>query len=173
MKPCSSVCSMCRYAANRYCQCAVSQAKRRYKTSGRDICWSHQSSLEDWTTQLNSQLIFSNFENDTKIKPYAIFYDEANEEVVIAILGTLSLEDCITDALASPVSLTIDAIESLEGDSNSSRWAHEGMLKSAKRIKQDIDDRRILKDLHMLTSFDESSLLNLRTSRVSCSNFCT
>ena len=53
----------------------------------------------------NSRLIYANFSNDVSIRPYAVFYDTAKQCLVITIRGTLSLEDCITDATAEPKSL--------------------------------------------------------------------
>lgn len=44
-----------------------------------------------------SELIHISFQSDLLHKPYAIFLDHKEEQVVITIRGTLSIEDCITD----------------------------------------------------------------------------
>lgn len=110
---------------------------------GSDPCWSHRSAIGEWTSQeLDTQLVYTNVTNSTRLKPYAIFYDEAEDEVIIAIRGTLSLDDCITDALAEPARLQ------LEGDAEDvERWAHEGMLQSAHAIRKDIQQKQLLEQL--------------------------
>ena len=37
--------------------------------------------------------------------PYALLLDRSRRAVVLTIRGTLSLEDCLTDAMADPASL--------------------------------------------------------------------
>ena len=71
-------------------------------------------------SRTKSQLVFANFSNDISIKPYAIFVDHdkqvilelivatslhTHKAIVISIRGTLSLEDCVTDAMAHSESL--------------------------------------------------------------------
>jgi hypothetical protein len=51
----------------------------------------------------NTELVYVSFKNDTTHKVYAVFLDHEKEQVVIAIRGTLSLEDCITDAICDPI----------------------------------------------------------------------
>jgi hypothetical protein len=43
------------------------------------------------------------FKNNTRIKPYGVFLDHEKEWIVIAVRGTLSLEDCITDVVCEAV----------------------------------------------------------------------
>lgn len=51
----------------------------------------------------NTQLAYASFANDTNRKPFLVLLDHEKETVVIAVRGTLSLEDCVTDALCDPV----------------------------------------------------------------------
>ncbi len=53
--------------------------------------------------QKNSELIHVSYKNDTRNKPYGIFLDHEKEWVVVVVRGTLSLEDCITDAICESV----------------------------------------------------------------------
>jgi sn1-specific diacylglycerol lipase len=56
--------------------------------------------------------------------------------VVITVRGTLSLEDCITDAMAQPESLKDAGHDwSFVGDK---RYAHSGMLNSAIEIRKSL-----------------------------------
>ncbi len=57
-------------------------------------------------------------------------------KVVVAIRGTLSIQDCMTDCIADDESL--DAL-GLAGE-----FAHDGMYKSARNIKGDLDGHNLL-----------------------------
>ena len=54
------------------------------------------------TDQLKDvELAFVSFKNDLHSKPYAVFIDREKAAVVVAIRGTLSTEDCITDLICA------------------------------------------------------------------------
>lgn len=117
---------------------------------GSDPCGTHRTAIGDWTSQeLDTQLIHSNITISTKIKPYAVFYDAHSNEVVIAIRGTLSLEDCVTDAMADPVQFDSNGFVRVHEMTNNpnARWAHEGMLICALSIRDDIFQKQILSNL--------------------------
>lgn len=167
---------------------------------GSDLLHSHRTAIGDWTRKeveslrmvdidnsskhmsenlLSSQiqLIYSNVTNSTKIKPYAVFYDAFIDEVVIAIRGTLSLEDCITDAMAIPVKFNSkglireDTNHSREYDGEKVRWAHEGMLLCALAIKEDIEKKQILDNNALGRLFDSTSPLMKVTTRLAITVF--
>jgi sn1-specific diacylglycerol lipase len=58
--------------------------------------------------------------------PYYVVADHQHKKIVIAIRGTLSLEDTLTDLAARPVPMSVEDPE-LEG-----MEAHGGMLKAAR-----------------------------------------
>ena len=110
---------------------------------GSDPCFTHRSSVGDWTESvLRTQLVYLSLRNDVLLKPYSVFYDRLRDEVVISIRGTLSLEDCITDIKADPAPLYVSG--EVWGGDNTPRWAHEGMLRAAKAVYQDLQSNRIL-----------------------------
>jgi len=92
--------------------------------------------------QKNSELIHVSYKNDTRNKPYGIFLDHEKEWVVIAVRGTLSLEDCITDAICEPVELTEAGKQ--WGFDGSNRWAHGGFLRAATQIRTEIENAKLL-----------------------------
>lgn len=54
------------------------------------------------TDQLKgTELAFVSFKNDVHNKPYGVFIDREKSAVIIAIRGTLSIEDCITDSICA------------------------------------------------------------------------
>jgi len=107
------------------------------------------------------QLIYSTVSNSTKVKPYAVFYDAYSDEVVIAIRGTLSLDDCVTDAMAEPVQFNSFGLITDPNDTNNERvrWAHEGMLLCALAIKDDLEKKQILDNNSLGRIFDSFSPL--------------
>lgn len=115
---------------------------------GSDCCGSHLFALKDWTKDLSCKIIYANLTNDTTMKPFAVFFDSSRNELIISIRGTLSLEDCITDAMAEPAEMT-EAGEQW-GFHGQNRWAHEGMLRSALHIRQDLDEKKIFTLVKML-----------------------
>lgn len=69
----------------------------------------------------------------------------APQAVVIAIRGTLSLEDCISDALAEAASM--QAAGEKWGFDGNGKFAHSGMLRAAMWIRDDLETSGLLQDL--------------------------
>jgi hypothetical protein len=132
----------------------------------------------------HSELIYASFTNNTMAKPYAIFRGEAictiasikliclyllpscgtdhfRKEIIIVVRGTLSLEDCITDAVcdAEEVLLYGECINCLSqfricfqlseageiwGFNGAGKYAHSGMLRAAMHIRKEIETSGIL-----------------------------
>lgn len=90
----------------------------------------------------DTELLFVSYRNDTFHKPYAVFLDHLKEQVVITIRGTLSLEDCITDAICDPCEMSEVGKE--WGFDGTGRWAHAGMLKAANSIRMELETSNIL-----------------------------
>jgi sn1-specific diacylglycerol lipase len=53
-----------------------------------------------------TEVLYASYVNDTTHKPFAVVLDHEKQLLVVAIRGTLSLEDCITDALCDPASVS-------------------------------------------------------------------
>ncbi len=47
--------------------------------------------------------MYASFADDMSNKAYAVALDHDRQLVVVTLRGTLSLEDCVTDALCDPV----------------------------------------------------------------------
>eukprot|EP00884_Botryococcus_braunii_P011575 jgi/Botrbrau1/20418/Bobra.0006s0072.2 len=84
--------------------------------------------------------------------PYLIALDHTTRSVVVAIRGTYSLEDVITDSVAEPERLLGDWLpadlltSSPEGD-RTAFLVHSGILAAAKAVLQDLDVNGILGEL--------------------------
>jgi hypothetical protein len=54
----------------------------------------------------NSELVYFSNKNETVTQPFGIFLDHSKKWIVIALRGTVSLEDCITNALCEPIEVS-------------------------------------------------------------------
>jgi hypothetical protein len=90
-----------------------------------------------------AELIYANFNSTVGFTPYAMYLDHINKSVVIAIRGTLSLDDCITDVQIETISLSHYADK--HGVKNvKDRYAHRGFAANASNIIDDIEEHGIL-----------------------------
>jgi len=70
-----------------------------------DNCFqAHEAALREFLGQKDVDLVYARFTNSVYDRPYAILVDHKWQCVVVTIRGTLSLEDCLVDANADPVS---------------------------------------------------------------------
>ena len=168
MKPCSGICSLCH---SRFCKIGFSKSVFKAKKvngkvksedkhgdiSGDNCCSTSHAGIASIIKKNNAEIVYAAFENDSTAKPYAIFLDHDKECIVIAIRGTLSLEDCITDVLADPVEL-VEAGERWGFDGRNS-WTHMGFLKAAARIRNDLENSKILQ--YLLGQTDTASAVSM------------
>jgi len=168
MKPCSGICSLCH---SRFCKIGFSKSVFKAKKangkvksedkhgdiSGDNCCSTSHAGIASIIKKNNAEIVYAAFENDSTAKPYAIFLDHDKECIVIAIRGTLSLEDCITDVLADPVEL-VEAGERWGFDGRN-RWTHMGFLKAAARIRNDLENSKILQ--YLLGQTDTASAVSM------------
>ena len=89
--------------------------------------------------------MYCSFANTLTMKPYGIFLDRKDRVVVVAIQGTLSLEDGLTDAICEAAELTSAGV--VHGFDGAGRWVHAGFLRGAEAIVDDIVERNLLPPL--------------------------
>lgn len=72
----------------------------------------HEAGLLEFTRGKGAdcELAYATFINSIYERPYAIFVDHKWQSVVLAIRGTLSLEDLVNDAHAEPVSVCLPCV---------------------------------------------------------------
>lgn len=72
---------------------------------GDNFFRAHEAGLLEFTRNKGTDcdLAYATFINSIYERPYALFVDHKWQTVVLAIRGTLSLEDLINDAHAEPV----------------------------------------------------------------------
>jgi sn1-specific diacylglycerol lipase len=111
---------------------------REVLIEGDNCCKLHNAGLQMFTKQLDrTELAYVSFKNDISHKPYGVFVDHQKGWIVIAVRGTLSLEDCVTDAACEPEEMVAAGNEF--GFNGENLWAHGGMLKVALHIRRELD----------------------------------
>lgn len=155
MKPLTGLCSLC---VSRCCrnECKHKQSSSSSSSStytqynkriiGDQCCSANESGLQSIMKDIDTELVYANFENDTICKPFAIFVDHDAESIIITVRGTLSLEDCMTDVLAESVELSESGRR--WGFDGSRKWTHAGFLKAAEKIRNEIELSQILRQLY-------------------------
>jgi len=136
---------------------------------GDNCCGLNQTGLSIITEHLsNTELVFVSFRNDTTHKVYAVFLDHDKAQVVVAIRGTLSLEDCVTDAICDPVEL--ESVGRQWGFDGRGKFAHSGMLKAALGIRAELEANDTLTRIFSGGAGDSTLQTPLR-ERQNCSHY--
>jgi len=129
-----------RHACHRTC-CCCCRRSRGPLVSEDMFERAVKATLADMPGHERSRLIYSSSDNAVKVTRYAIFVDELRREVVIAIRGTLSVSDAITDLLADPVELTDHAlVKGLPGH----HYVHLGFWEAAQNVLLDLEKNGVI-----------------------------
>jgi sn1-specific diacylglycerol lipase len=100
-----------------------------------------QAGIDDETTEL----IYAQLYNSFSEIPYCIIVDHAWKCVVLAIRGTFSLEDCVTDILIDPSSLEEMGHEF--GFDGQDQYCHGGVMTCAQIVYRDLERHGLLDKL--------------------------
>ena len=91
-------------------------------------------------------ILYMSFENSVLgALPYFIARDAKTQSVVLAVRGTLSVADCITDMMYEPAGLDGTLLGSAEGIPPGS-MAHNGVLGCARAVHADLLKHKALHD---------------------------
>lgn len=132
----------CRKHCNNSCCGSDDLSKHTPQVKGDNMCGINHAGLSHFTRNLQSEVLYVSYKNDTARKPFAVFLNEEDRTVVIAVRGSLSLEDCITDAIADPKELLEAGLK--WGFDGKDRFVHTGFLTAALSIREELDETGIL-----------------------------
>lgn len=107
-------------------------------------CFCYLAGLRKLSGLNEIDIMYASFENDLFRTPFVVCLDHEMQTVVIAIRGTLSMQDIITDLIAST--------EQIEFPEHPMFVVHKGMLKTALWVKQKLEEFEILEH-----SFEKAS----------------
>jgi len=112
---------------------------------GNDFCGVHKAALLLQAGIEDTDLVYAQLHSSFSEIPYCILIDHEWQSVVLAIRGTFSLEDCVTDVMVDP--------ESLEELGNEYRfnakdqYCHGGVMNCARIVMTDLNRHGILERL--------------------------
>ena len=126
---------------------------------GDNCCHVHRATLLAHAGLEDSDLVYAQLNCSYRETPYCIVLDHRWKTVVLAIRGTLSIEDCIVDVLVDPESL--EGLGTEYGFDGQGQACHRGALDETRWIMDDLRAHRILERL-LLGPNAEYSHYNLR-----------
>lgn len=106
------------------------RTRRHNGVEHHETCGCDTTAMKKITGLRNDEIILTSFENTIYRPCFYVAKDASTNSVVVAIRGTMSLEDCITDMVATPAEVMLDET------TNSRGWVHSGMLQSATNVLQ-------------------------------------
>jgi len=109
--------------------CRLMCRRKAFKFSavGEGCCRFDSAALLAFTGLQDRDIIFANFGNKVCLPGFFIAA-AAENEIVIGVRGTLSFQDCLTDAFAIPTLIKI------EGCPGEACYVHSGMLRGARNV---------------------------------------
>ena len=117
------------------CQCCTTPESESH-ISADNCCRGHMSALLAQANLDSSEVLYANFSNSIVENPYAVIADHKWRSIVLTIRGTMSLEDCITDALAE--SIPLEPLGRKYGFDGAGEYAHAGMVLCSEWIMEDL-----------------------------------
>ena len=131
--PCTGVCEL---AGNAICHPRRSCCNTNKNIIDDNVCgWKKASVLKSLGGIKDEDILYANFSNGVGVNPYLIIQDNEWKTIVIAIRGTLSFEDMISDVTITPVSL--EELGEQFGFDGRGEHCHSGMLSGAKWYVED------------------------------------
>jgi len=128
------------------------------QTVGDNICGWHKQSLLLVAGIEESDLIYAQFHNRFSVVPYCIVVDHASQSVVLAVRGSLSLEDLVTDVM-----IDAEAIHDLAQEFGFAKdtetedpYCHAGVLACAQNVYNDLRSHQWLERLLIPSSVPRS-----------------
>jgi sn1-specific diacylglycerol lipase len=141
--PCTGCCELTADSIYRTCTCNPRCCRSNNDNIiGGDICgWKQAAVLKSLGIE-DSNLLYANFRNAVGVTPYLIIRDDNWKTIVVAVRGTLSIDDMITDVTVTPKDLG-DVGEKFGFDGRG-EYCHSGILAGACWIHDDLKRHRIL-----------------------------
>ncbi|KAL5018349.1 hypothetical protein ScPMuIL_004071 [Solemya velum] len=102
-----------------------------------NCCYCHTAAIKKFTGIDQDEIIYASFHNELYEIPFFVAIDREEQAVVVAVRGTLSLQDALTD-------LTCEC-ENVDGVGQEEYVAHRGILQAARYVQSMLEKHSILK----------------------------
>lgn len=103
------------------------------------------TTLAGWPGHAKSTLVYFQHRSSVGDAAYAIFVDPPNRHVVVAVRGTQTFSDAITDVCAEQVEVFDEAVTGPA--SNGPHYVHRGMWESALNLRDRLEESGLLRKL--------------------------
>ncbi|KAG2450487.1 hypothetical protein HYH02_004988 [Chlamydomonas schloesseri] len=104
-----------------------------------------REAITQMTGAADEDILYVCYENQVEgILPYYIAVDRARRSLVLAVRGSLSLRDVVTDLLCAPAPMTIPGVEGKDAHGRNTLWAHRGILLSTLAILKHVREQGVL-----------------------------
>ncbi|KPA78449.1 hypothetical protein ABB37_06076 [Leptomonas pyrrhocoris] len=105
-------------------------------------CYCDVTALLHETMVPEEDVLYTNWRNKVCQPVHYVAFDRSSDALIIAIRGSMSLQDCVTDFAATPEVITLDGAE--EKHPPSEYYVHGGMLRSARFVLENLRQQGIL-----------------------------
>lgn len=113
-----------------------------------DTCSCNEAALGVVAVTSRADLLYASFANRVYSTPFAVAVDRERRALVVAVRGTLSMNDCITDALAVPLNVADDPRylgAALDHPVDPQHvWVHGGFWRCAVSIAEELEQHNLL-----------------------------
>ena len=139
-KPCCWCCNLCCKPQNSHC-CRFHGIRTRFRyrnepIHGDNVCHAHITVLLQESGLNREDLIYVTFKNDLYQTPFMVCLDHNKQTVVIAIRGTLSTHDVMSDLNANPNPIDLPAFPDFH--------VHRGMYHCFKWVLEQLSKENLL-----------------------------
>lgn len=131
--------------------CCACFRRKRIQINGDNCCYCYLAGVKSLSDIISTDdIIFASFKNHLCEIPFLVIADHKTNNIVIAIRGSLSIRDVLTDLAADS-----DVFE-CEGVPPGSQ-AHAAMIRGARMILKQLDDNKILE--RAFTTYPQFNLM--------------
>ncbi|XP_013421661.1 sn1-specific diacylglycerol lipase alpha [Lingula anatina] len=137
VNPCTGCCSLFPKLMCKCCCCCETSLGLKTTLIGDNCCSCHYAALLKRSGCREADLVYVTWHNQIDETPFYVAIDQKYKKIVIAIRGTLSFEDVLTDLSAD--------VEPLPVDPPREDWlGHKGIVMAAKYVQSKLKEGRLI-----------------------------
>lgn len=157
---CTAKFPLCALWNDTFCCGCIRKNPSPFQIEGDNCCFLHSGSANDLIQVQNAELVFCSFHDEVYQTPFLVALDHGKKSIVIAIRGTMSRADVITDLYVRPVSLS--------GFGYPEHFrVHQGMLMNTMSVHRRLNELQLVSRL--LGNYPSYGLVTTGTSLGSAS----
>lgn len=116
------------------------------ETVGDNLCQWHKKSLLLVAGIPEADLVYAQFRNGLSLVPYCIMLDHQSQSLIVAVRGSLSLDDLVTDVNLDPE--PVQGLAQEHGfDADDQQYCHAGIVACARNVYTDLQKHGLLEEV--------------------------